>query len=47
MDVRQEGMEQEKKGAEYYLQSAGQLQSMYDKRLQIPGKMMAADTTQK
>jgi hypothetical protein len=40
-----EGMEQEKRAADNYLQAVAQMQTMYNPRLQIPGKMMAADTT--
>lgn len=42
-----EGMEQEKRAAENYLQTVAQMQTIYNPRLQIPGKMMAADSTQK
>ncbi len=42
-----EGMEQEKRAAESYLQAVAQMQTMYNPRLQIPGKMMAADSTPK
>ncbi|MFW2476501.1 MAG: DUF2723 domain-containing protein, partial [Sediminibacterium sp.] len=39
-----EGMEQEKRAADNYLQAIGQMQTMYNPRLQIPGKMMAKDS---
>ena len=37
-------MEPEKRGSENYLQAISQMQTMYNPRLQIPGKMMAADS---
>jgi signal-transduction protein with cAMP-binding, CBS, and nucleotidyltransferase domain len=42
-----DGMEQEKRAAESYLQAVAQMQTMYNPQLQIPGKMMAKDSAQK
>jgi hypothetical protein len=37
-------MEAEKRGSENYLQAISQMQTIYNPKLQIPGKMMAADS---
>lgn len=42
-----DGMEQEKRAAESYLQAVAQMQTMYNPQLQIPGKMMVKDSAQK
>jgi hypothetical protein len=38
-------MGQEKQTAEYYLQTLGQMQTMYNPSVEIPGKVMSKDTS--
>jgi hypothetical protein len=42
-----EQMADEKRMAESYLQGLEQIQTIYNPRIQIPGKMMAADSLNK
>jgi hypothetical protein len=40
-------MSDEKRMAESYLKGLEQIEAMYNPRIQIPGKMMAADSVKK
>jgi hypothetical protein len=43
--MKAENMGQEKQTAEYYLQTLGQMQTMYNPSVEIPGKVMSKDTS--
>jgi DNA-binding FadR family transcriptional regulator len=43
--MKAENMAREKQAAEYYLQTLGQMQTMYNPSVEIPGKVMSKDTS--
>ena len=43
--MKAENMGQEKQTAEYFLRALGQMQTMYNPSVEIPGKVMSKEAT--